>query len=292
MQSQSQKQEMVVLETVPELQRFLLVPRQDQGMIGLVPTMGALHEGHLSLCRKALSECQQVVVSIFLNPLQFSADEDLEQYPSDRQRDLELLRTSGVKCVFMPTPNALGVGKNPRTKVLNSVLTADLLGHFRPQHFAGVCTIVATLFHIVQPQRAYFGKKDYQQLVILRQMVQDLFFPVEIVAGETVRDHDGVALSSRNAYLSVEGRLQAQAIPLALQEVSAAFNEGVCQVAALQKLSRRALEAAGLNVDYIALRRQNDLAELSGEINIAAVLLIAVRVGTVRLIDGIELINR
>lgn len=249
--------------------------------IGFVPTMGALHEGHLQLVRQAKRTNQVVVVSIFVNPLQFGANEDLDAYPRTLDADLELLRAEGVDLVFAPSANDM-YPEGPRTTIQPGPLGAELEGGSRPTHFAGMLTVVAKLLNIVGPTEAFFGEKDYQQLTLIRQMVRDLNLEPRIVAYPTVREEDGLALSSRNRYLDAEQRESALALSAALLAGKHSAGLGADAVVAT---ARAVLDAAdGVVLDYLELRDANlGPAPRSGN----ARLLVAARVGTTRLIDNL-----
>lgn len=251
---------MRIVRTIPELHEALAQVRG--GSIGLVPTMGAFHEGHLSLFRAARAESDAVVVSLFVNPVQFSSGEDLARYPRDEARDARLAEDAGVDILFAPKQDEL-YPPGFETWVDVEELGRSLEGEFRPGHFRGVATICLKLFNLVRPERAYFGQKDAQQAAVIRRMVRDLNVPVAIRVLPTVRDDDGLALSSRNAYLSPEEREQALALPRALATKDAA----------------RARELLrGLDVDYV------EVADFDPK-----VLAAAVRVGSTRLIDNVVL---
>lgn len=263
------------------------------GRLVLVPTMGALHEGHASLLRQARAlagDSGSVVASVFLNPVQFDNAGDLSSYPQTPEADLELCRSCGVDVVFMPTPDVMYCSDRSIT-MEETHLSTVLCGAKRPGHFAGVCLVVSKLFNLVQPTDAIFGKKDYQQLAILRRMVRDLDFPITLHGAEIVREADGLALSSRNVRLTPEHRAAAPAIRKALLEAAAAYADGapasdVC--AAVQN----ALEAIpGVRVDYVTLCDAETLHELTAE-NRLALLAVAAYFGDVRLIDNIELTRR
>lgn len=263
------------------------------GRLVLVPTMGALHEGHASLLRQARAlagDSGSVVASVFLNPVQFDNAGDLSSYPQTPEADLELCRSCGVDVVFMPTPDVMYCSDRSIT-MEETHLSTVLCGAKRPGHFAGVCLVVSKLFNLVQPTDAIFGKKDYQQLAILRRMVRDLDFPITLHGAEIVREADGLALSSRNVRLTPEHRAAAPSIRKALLEAAAAYANGetasdVC--AAVQN----ALEAIpGVRVDYVTLCDAETLHELTAE-NRLALLAVAAYFGDVRLIDNIELTRR
>lgn len=208
---------MDLVETIAELNETLHPYRN--GIVGLVPTMGYLHEGHLSLIRRAKKECDIVVLSIFVNPLQFGENEDLDRYPRDLERDIALAKQAGAQILYHPCVKEMYPNEPLVTTKVSSSLTDVLCGKYRENHFDGVTTVVAKLFNQVRPNRAYFGQKDGQQLAIIDQMVRDLSFPITIVACETVREEDGLALSSRNVYLSDEERKQAVILSQTLQEI-------------------------------------------------------------------------
>ena len=256
--------------------REALAPARERGdLVGLVPTMGALHEGHLALMRAAREACDLVVVSLFVNPAQFGPGEDLARYPRDEAGDAEAAAAAGVDLLFAPSVEEI-YPPGFDTWIDPGALGTVLEGAFRPTHFRGVATVCTRLFGIVRPALAYFGRKDAQQVAVLRQVVRDLALPLEIVARPTVRDPDGLALSSRNRYLSDEERRRALALPRALQAGLAAHRSGGDPVA----VARSALEAApGLRIDYV------ERADLGGD-TLAA----AVRVGDTRLIDNVLLL--
>jgi pantoate--beta-alanine ligase len=272
-----------VSRSAPELRELLWSPAD---RVGLVPTMGALHDGHLALVRTARSECDRVVVSIFVNPLQFGPGEDFDAYPRDLERDLALLDEIGVDIVFHPAAAEFtAVGR--LTTVHVTGLTDPLEGAVRPGHFDGVTTIVTKLFNVVQPNRAYFGEKDFQQLAVIRRMVADLDLPVEIVGCPIVRDADGLALSSRNAYLSVPEREAALAMPRALLGVAEDWDGDADS--ARDVLNRTLGAAPGIRLDYAEVVDPETLAPLEGVVDGPARALAAIRVGGTRLIDNIRL---
>jgi len=265
----------------------------------LVPTMGNLHEGHLNLIRLARQHGERVVASVFVNRLQFLPHEDFDSYPRTLQRDCELLQAAGCDLVFAPKESELY--PVPQTfKVQPPPALADILeGHFRPGFFVGVCTVVMKLLQCVQPQAAVFGKKDYQQLMVIRQMVEQFAMPIEIVAGETARAEDGLALSSRNGYLNAQERVEAVQLSLALKRLAAAAaapgaatNEDRRDLGELEALAAAALRDRGWHPDYLSLRRRADLlAPDAGDLAAGTplVALGAARLGTTRLIDNIEI---
>ncbi|TXC65940.1 pantoate--beta-alanine ligase [Piscinibacter aquaticus] len=274
---------MKVIHTLAELRQALDGERHT----AFVPTMGNLHDGHLSLIELARQRGGPVVASIFVNRLQFAPHEDFDTYPRTLERDCELLAPAGCDIVFAPSerelyPEPQGYKVHPPSEL------ADILeGHFRPGFFTGVCTVVLKLFHCVQPRTAVFGKKDYQQLMVTRRMVDQLALPIEIVGGETGRAADGLALSSRNGYLSAAERAEAVQLSAALRRIEAAVSAGRRDWPALESEAMNALAARGWKPDYVAIRRRRDLgAPADGE---PLVVLAAARLGTTRLIDNLEL---
>ena len=254
--------------------------------LGLVPTMGSLHEGHLSLVSRARADCATVVASLFVNPAQFGPHEDLASYPRDEPRDLELFEQAGVDLVFAPTVEEIYPRGFAATVSLGG-LTTVLEGARRPGHFDGVATVVTKLFNIVRPDSAYFGEKDAQQLLVIRALVRDLDLPVEIVGCPIVRAPDGLALSSRNAYLSDEQRAQALSLSRGLTAAGAAFDGGVRDAETLRAIVRGEIEAQPLaEIDYVSLAGAATLSELEGDIDGEALLSLAVRFGGTRLIDN------
>jgi pantoate--beta-alanine ligase len=276
-----------VARTPAEVREALLPARRAGRRIGFVPTMGALHEGHLSLVRAAAADCDVVVASIFVNPLQFGAGEDLGRYPRDLAGDLDRLDPAGVDLVFHPDAGAF-TPPTRRTTVMVDGLTAHLEGASRPTHFAGVTTIVTKLLHVVDPDRAYFGEKDYQQLAVIRRMVADLDFRVRIVGCPIVRERDGLALSSRNVYLSPQERDQALALSRALRATADGWlgeHRGDAAWAA-QRLRSILDDAPGVVPDYAVVVDPATLEPLDGHVDGPAHALVAARVGTTRLIDN------
>jgi pantoate--beta-alanine ligase len=271
----------VVTAVAPLRKRFDGVPG-----VALVPTMGNLHEGHLDLVRIARKEGQRVVVSIFVNRLQFGPAEDFDRYPRTLDADLAKLEPLGVDVVFAPDEREL----YPVTQqffVEPPPIASELCGAFRPGHFRGVATVVLKLFNAVQPAVAVFGKKDYQQLFIIRSMVEQLNLPVRILAGETRREADGLAMSSRNQYLSASDRIRAAALSKALVAAKAALERGRTDYPEIESEARNFLDSNGFRVDYVALRKSGDLLPPTGS-GEAIVVLGAAWLGTTRLIDNVE----
>ena len=281
---------MKVVRSRAELREALEGPRRRGKRIGLVPTMGYFHEGHLSLMRRAREDCDLVVVSLFVNPTQFGEGEDIDSYPRDEDRDLQLAAVAGVDLVWIPdVPQIYPAGFATSVEVtggLTGVLEGDPAQR-GPSHFRGVTTVVAKLFNSVQPEVAYFGGKDAQQAVVIQRMVRDLDFPVKVEVLPTVREEDGLALSSRNVYLDPEERGRAAAISRALRSVELAAREGEVSTGALVELARSELRGAGIEPDYVEARSAEDLspvARLNGRPVLVAV---AARVGRARLIDNV-----
>lgn len=255
---------------------------------GLVPTMGYLHAGHLNLVRQARQENDRVGVSIFVNPTQFNDARDLARYPRNLERDLALLQAEGVDLVWAPPPEIV-YPSGYQTYVAVEEITQPLEGSARPGHFRGVATVVAKLFNVFQPQRAYFGQKDAQQVAVIRRMVTDLNFNLEVVVCPTTREPDGLAMSSRNANLSPEARRQATCLYQALTAAQQAFQTGERSAEKLRELMRRVISSASLaTVDYISVADRDSLQELD-TIEKGALLSMAVFVGGVRLIDNLVL---
>jgi len=270
------------VSTRPDLRDALANLRKNDAKLGFVPTMGFLHEGHASLIRHARHSCDRVVVSLFVNPKQFGPNEDLERYPRDAERDQELCRREGVDILWMPrTEDVYPPGF--RTEIHVQGLSDPLCGQMRPGHFTGVATVVARLLGLVRPDRAYFGQKDFQQWRILAQMVEDLALPVEIVRCPIVREPDGLALSSRNTYLSPEDRARALSLSRALARAMSAYLAGERQTDRLLAMARRHL--ADLDVEYLELRDLDSLQAVS-TLDTHAVLAVAARLGQTRLIDN------
>jgi len=276
---------MQVAATVAECVRLR---RTMAGDVGFVPTMGYLHEGHLSLVRTARQQNAHVVVSIFVNPTQFGPDEDFERYPRDEARDLSLLRDERVDAVFMPSLEEM-YPHGASTFIDVEGVTEQLEGAYRPGHFRGVATVVATLFNIVQPCRAYFGRKDAQQLVVVRKLVRDLRFAVEIVPAPIVREPDGLALSSRNAYLPPAEREAALVLSRALRQAEELFADGERDAERLRAAMRELIAQEPLaQVDYVSVADPESLRELD-RVEGAALASLAVRIGATRLIDNATL---
>ncbi|MCL6590327.1 MAG: pantoate--beta-alanine ligase [Firmicutes bacterium] len=276
---------MVTVTKIHELKGIIKTARKQGKIIGFVPTMGYLHEGHLSLARRAKQENDLVVVSIFVNPIQFGPKEDFQSYPRDLKRDQELLETAGVEVVFAPEQEEI-FPSDFQTFVEVTNVSQGLCGRSRPGHFKGVATIVAKLFNIVEPDRAYFGEKDAQQLRVIRQMAADLNFNIEIAGCPIVRESDGLAMSSRNVYLNPDERQAALVLYRALQTAGKRINEGVRDAGLLVGEMVSMIQAEPLaEVDYVEIvdsKTLKHLQTITGEVLVA----LAVRIGKTRLIDN------
>lgn len=279
---------MIDLQAIPELRRWVRDARAAGRRVALVPTMGYLHEGHLRLVDEARRRAGAVVMSVYVNPLQFGPTEDLARYPRDLARDRTLARARGVDALFAPA-DAVMYPPGSEIRVIPGPTADRWEGAARPGHFAGVLTVVAKLFHLVEPDVALFGRKDIQQAVLVRQMVRDLDWPLEVVVVPTVREPDGLALSSRNAYLDAAERRQAVALSAALGAAHQAFVAGQRQAAALDALVRRRLDAEpALALEYLAIAEPVTLAPVE-MVDATTVLALAARLGRTRLIDNIIL---
>ena len=277
---------MRTVRTVEEV-RAAVAERRERGPVGLVPTMGAFHAGHMSLMRRARQDCATVVVSLFVNPAQFGGGEDLASYPRDEARDAALAAELGVDILFAPPPEDVyppGFGTSVTVHGLTEVLCGDPERR-GPEHFTGVTTVVTKLFNVVGPDVAYFGQKDAQQAIVIRKLVRDLDMPVRIEVLPTVREPDGLAMSSRNAYLEGEERERALALSRALQAAHAAVASGRRGAADVLMAARRELDAAGVEPEYLELRSAEDLSPAE-RVNGRTLLAVAARVGRARLIDN------
>ena len=277
---------MHTVHTIAALRAALPVP----GACVFVPTMGNLHEGHLALVRQAAAHGLPVVASVFVNRLQFAPHEDFDRYPRTLARDCELLQSAGCSIVF--APDEAEMYPEPQSyRVQPDPAIADILeGHFRPGFFGGVCTVVMKLFGAVQPRIAVFGKKDYQQLMVIRRMVAQFALPIDIEGGETTRAADGLALSSRNGYLSAAERAQAIELPQALATLARQFTERAMPLATLEARACQHLAERGWQPDYLTVRRRSDLATPADDAARSGdwVALGAARLGATRLIDNLE----
>jgi pantoate--beta-alanine ligase len=279
---------MNILPTIQEMRSHCRVVRLSGKLLGFVPTMGALHEGHLSLVRAAKAQCDVVAASIFVNPLQFGPNEDLAKYPQTFHRDCQLLEEEGVAVLFAPSVREM-YPENPLTYVDVEGLSDRLCGRSRPGHFRGVSTVVAKLFHIVEPDLAFFGQKDAAQLAIIRRMVRDLNIPVEIIAGPTVREADGLAMSSRNAYLDENQRKAAPVLHRSLQQINKIFQQGERNAAKLSAAGRQIFaEEPAAKLDYLDVVHPDSLEPVD-QIHGRTLVAVAGFFGTTRLIDNLLL---
>jgi pantoate--beta-alanine ligase len=281
------------VRTIQELRDFIREYRHispSEG-VGLVPTMGFLHEGHVSLMERARKECGLVVLSIFVNPLQFGPSEDFERYPRDEHKDLVIAEQAGVDIVFVPSLEEMYPSPMQATVTMTGDMTKVLCGASRPGHFDGVATVVSKLFHIAQPDKAYFGLKDAQQVAVIEQMVHDLNIPIEIVPCPIIRDPDGLAKSSRNVYLSEEERSQALVLSQSLEMAEQWYREGFTDAAELRRLIAERIESAPLaRIDYVDIRwypslRPADSLQCINR-NEKIIVALAVKFGNTRLIDN------
>ena len=281
---------MRTVRTVRELREALSPERRTGRTIGLVPTMGAFHDGHLSLIRQARRDCEVVVVSIFVNPTQFGPNEDFGAYPRGEQRDLELAEAEGVDVVFAPSVDEVypdGFNTTVSVGGLTDILEGGS-GRRGPNHFAGVATVVTKLFNMAGPDMAYFGQKDAQQALVIRKLVRDLDLPVRVEICPTVRDEDGLALSTRNAYLSDAERERALALSRALSAAHSAVAAGERDAAAVLNAARAELDEAGVEPEYLELRSATDLTPVE-RVNGSTLLAVAAQIGRARLIDNVVL---
>lgn len=279
---------MKVIESIQEMKKVSQALRAEGKKIAFVPTMGYLHEGHLSLVKKGREVGDVLVVSIFVNPIQFGPEEDFEKYPRDMEKDKQLCEAEGADILFVPKTEEMYPDEY-QTAVEVLWVTKNLCGKFRPGHFRGVATVVTKLFNIVRPQYAVFGEKDFQQLVVIKRLVRDLALDIEVIGMPVVREEDGLAMSSRNAYLSQEERKAALNIYKALQAAKALFDQGESSSRVLLKEVKRVVEAAPLlKPEYgklVDTKTMEDMDSVGKE----ALLAIAARVGNTRLIDNIVL---
>ena len=278
---------MEIVSTVVELRQRVSGWRRQGQTVAFVPTMGNLHPGHLALVSDACAQADRVIVSIFVNPTQFGPGEDFEAYPRTLKQDCDALASVGVALVFAPTVDEMYPGgPDASTRVEVPGLSDDLCGRFRPGHFTGVATVVARLLNMVQPDIGIFGRKDYQQFLVIQRLARDLAFPVRIVGAPTVREPDGLAMSSRNAYLSEEERAQAPVLFQELLRAARRIQEGERDYQVICADARARLEAAGFGSEYFEVRRGADLKEPGPE-DTDLVILLAARLGRARLIDNL-----
>jgi pantoate--beta-alanine ligase len=273
-----------IVTTGTDLSRSLADHRTQGSVIGLAPTMGALHDGHIALVEAARDRCDVVVVSVFVNPLQFGPGEDFATYPRDKDRDVELLRSAGTDLVFMPSVEEM-YPADASTSISVGRLGDVLEGRHRPGHFDGVCTVVAKLFHIVRPDLAFFGQKDAQQVAVIKRMVRDLNFDVEIAVCPTVREADGLAMSSRNRYLSAPDRQHATVLHRALLAGRALLGEGADVETAEKEMLKILENESGVEVDYARIVDPDTFEPPGSQQRV--LLTVAAKVGTARLIDNL-----
>lgn len=278
---------MQILTTLDSLRKQVSAWHRAGRRVALVPTMGNLHAGHVDLVRRARAQADHVVVSVFVNPLQFGKNEDFDRYPRTPQADAERLQPAGADVLFTPTVTEVyPQGLQAQTRIEVPGVSDILCGAFRPGHFSGMATVVNMLFNMVQPDVALFGEKDYQQLFVIRRMVSDLHLPVEIVGVPTVRDASGLALSSRNQYLSDDERQQASLIHRTLSAVAAQLRAGRADFAALEAEAIRILREAGFRPDYFTLLRPDLTPPAAGDREL--VILVAAWLGKARLLDNMH----
>ena len=278
---------MKVIKTVHEMQAFSQAQRTGGKRISLVPTMGYLHDGHISLLNEAKKQGDLMVMSLFVNPMQFGPKEDLAKYPRDFARDTMIAESAGTDIIFYPDAQEMYPGPF-KTSVYVSDLSDILCGKTRPGHFQGVTTVVAKLFNVILPHTAIFGEKDFQQLVILRRMVKDLNVPVDIIGMPIIREPDGLAMSSRNTYLSVDDRRSAISISKGLSNALDAFHKGVRDDKKLREIVRTDIQSAGLRIDYVEVVDETTLQPVH-ELSHTARIVTAAYAGNVRLIDNMAL---
>jgi len=277
---------MEVIVNIREMQKMSNLLRKEGKRTGFVPTMGYLHEGHLSLVRKAKSLCDSVVVSIFVNPAQFGPGEDFERYPRDAEGDKAKLAGEGVDFLFIPEPKDM-YPSGYQTYIDVTEVSKGLCGDFRPGHFRGVATVVAKLFNIVRPHLAVFGEKDYQQLLVIKRLVEDLNFDIEIIPSILIREKDGMAMSSRNTYLSPENRRKASILYRSLMKGEQLYDSGERRVFTICEAIKKIVNSVdGVSLQYLEIRDAETLEKMD-HVNKPAVIAIAAMLGAVRLIDNI-----
>lgn len=281
---------MMILHTIAEIREFVKDQKRQMNTVGLVPTMGSLHKGHLSLVQRAQSQTDVVVMSIFVNPLQFGPSEDFDRYPRNLDADAKLAEAAGVDVIFAPSVKEM-YPQQQVTFIDVETVSENLCGASRPGHFRGVATVVGKLLNIVQPDQAFFGMKDAQQVRVIQQMAADLNMPVDIVPCPIVREPEGLAMSSRNVYLSDEQRPQALSLYKSLQAAETMFSQGERSVNVIRDRVRSIIAAEPLaDIDYIKIVDLQNLADIENHITEPALLALAVRFGGTRLIDNTTLI--
>ncbi len=278
---------MNIVKTISEIQKKIKKYKSEGKTVGFVPTMGFFHEGHLSLMDIAKEKCDIVVVSLFVNPTQFAPGEDLDIYPRNFERDEKLAISAGVDILFYPDLDEI-YPKGYLTYIYTEQLSSILCGKFRKEHFQGVTTIVAKLFNIVQPNIAVFGQKDYQQAIIIKRMVRDLNFPIKIILGPIIRERDGIAMSSRNKYLSKEERDQAKIINIALKKAKEEFDSGIIEANIIKENIRKKIQTSDLaRIEYIEIVNSVNLDSIKS-VKSGTFAAVAVYYGKTRLIDNID----
>jgi pantoate--beta-alanine ligase len=286
MQKNSEK--IQIIRKASLLQKISKKMQMQGKSIGLVPTMGALHKGHVSLVEMSAKNNDVTIVSIFVNQVQFGANEDFAKYPRRLQADVKLCASAGAAIVFAPEPKDM-YNEPLQTYVRNAALENMYCGAFRPGHFAGVLSVVAKLFNIANPSRAYFGEKDFQQLHVIRKMAFDLNFPVKVIGAKTVREKSGLAMSSRNEYMSLKERDAASSIYAGMQEAKKMFKMGTVSVTKLKEIIKKKIEQAGGKIQYIEIVNKEHLQAMKTSVTKNAVILLACYFGKTRLIDHLEL---
>ncbi|MCM8772121.1 MAG: pantoate--beta-alanine ligase [Candidatus Omnitrophica bacterium] len=277
---------MKILKKINDVRSEIKMAKAEGKIIGFVPTMGYLHQGHISLIRKAKEECEYVVVSIFVNPTQFGPKEDFNRYPRNLERDIKILKDEKVNLLFAPETEEM-YKEGFKSWVYVEELSEILEGKFRPGHFKGVCTVVLKLFNIVQPDKAYFGWKDAQQLIIIKKMVEDLNIPVEIIGCPTIRESDGLACSSRNVYLGEKEREKALCLYKALKKIEELIKkEKIYDCKVLIKEGEKIIKEEGVELQYLEIVKIDNLKKLE-KIEKDAIILGAIKIGDVRLIDNL-----
>jgi pantoate--beta-alanine ligase len=276
-----------IIRKATELQKFSKKMLRNGKSIGLVPTMGALHKGHIHLVETSAKSNDVTIVSIFVNPTQFGANEDFAKYPRRLQTDAKLCAEAGADIVFAPEPKDM-YPEPLQTYVRNAKLENMYCGKWRPGHFAGVLSVVAKLFNVALPSRAYFGEKDFQQLHVIRKMVFDLNFPVKVIGVKTIREKNGLAMSSRNEYMSLKEREAASSIHAGLLEAKKMYERGIHSVAKLKSIVEKKIKQAGGKIQYVEIANKNDLQPIKTKVSKNAVILLACYFGKTRLIDHLE----
>ncbi len=282
---------LLTITILTEIQHYTQQARKQNKTIGLVPTMGALHEGHLSLIKKAKEQCDIVIVSIFVNPTQFAPNEDFTQYPRNLEQDTKLAKSAGATILFTPTAEEI-YPKEYSTYITLENLSTIYEGKIRPTHFRGVATIVAKLFFLTQPHKAFFGQKDAQQCAVIKKMVEDLHLPIEIIIAPIIREKDGLAKSSRNIYLSPQERKDSTILYQSLELAKSLIEKGEIDTKHLQQeIQKNILTKKNVEIDYIAFVHPTTFQEIHTiQKNIPTILILAVRFGKTRLLDNIVII--